>query len=175
MHNQAAIDKRAPMPSAPMRYDETGQVDWGSMWDSFCLLASDGGPPHRETLLEPDKVADGQSETYQSAQDEIIRGVRMVSQLTAVPDNPGWIRVTADSPEMAQWVCDAINEENVSCRVLDNFFFVPVSGTFTVKGEIKNVITAVAKTTHYWQEHLANEVKTALRLQRFIKKVWPWG
>ena len=43
----------------------------------------------------------------------------------------------------------------------DNYLLVPVGDYFTVKGEIKNVITTVAKTTHYWREHLPIDVKRA--------------
>lgn len=175
MLNTTTVDKRAPMPSAPMKYNENGQVDWGNMWDAFCVLAAEGGPPHRPTLLEPDKNSDIHSKAYQFAQAEIIRGIRLVSGLTAVPDNPGWIRVLCHSPEMAQWLSEAIVEENVASHALDNYIFVPVGDSFTLKGEIKNVITAVAKTAHYWEDHLANEVKQALRLQKFLKKLWPWG
>jgi sirohydrochlorin cobaltochelatase len=46
---------------------------------------------------------------------------------------------------------------------------VPVGDYFTLKGEIKNVITAVAKTTHYWQEHLSPEVKQTLAWQERLK------
>jgi len=35
----------------------------------------------------------------------------------------------------------------------------------TKEGEIKNVITAVAKTTHYWGEHVPVEVKQTFELQ----------
>ena len=42
----------APMASAPMKYDDDGSVAWGDMWDSYCVLALEGGPPHREVMLE---------------------------------------------------------------------------------------------------------------------------
>ena len=42
---------------------------------------------------------------------------------------------------------------------------LPVGEHFTVKGEIKNVITAVAKTTHYWIEHVPAEVKQTSEAQ----------
>src|SRR5207249_3055903 len=43
----------APMGSAPMRYTNNGQVAWDEMWTDFCDLALAGGPPHRDSLLEP--------------------------------------------------------------------------------------------------------------------------
>jgi sirohydrochlorin cobaltochelatase len=32
--------------------------------------------------------------------------------------------------------------------------YLPAGPNFTLKREIKNVITAVAKTVHYWRAHL---------------------
>lgn len=159
------IDKRAPMASAPMQYLADGAVDWGNMWDSFCVLAQEGGPPHRGTMLMPQKTPDVLSETYRFARSEIIRGIRAVSGLTAVPAEAGWIAVPCRSPGMARWLSDAIIEENVAARAEESILFVPVGDDYALKGEIKNVITAVAKTTHYWQEHLAVEVKQTLALQ----------
>jgi hypothetical protein len=42
---------------------------------------------------------------------------------------------------------------------------VRLASSFQTKGEIKNVITVIAviaKTWHYWQEHLQSEVKTVM-------------
>ena len=33
--------------------------------------------------------------------------------------------------------------------------YLPAGCRFTLDGEIKNVVTAVAKTYHYWTEHQA--------------------
>lgn len=43
-------------------------------------------------------------------------------------------------------------------------------GSYTVKGEIKNVITAVAKTTHYWRVHLPPEVQQSIALEQQIRQ-----
>jgi sirohydrochlorin cobaltochelatase len=142
------------MVSAPFRYRPDGSVDWGNMWDTFCVLARDGGPPHRASLLEAPLTADLQSPTFQRAAAEIIRGVEAVSDLAAFVAEPGWIGIRCDSPKMAQWLAESIVLENVQARHQDALLLVPVGEDFTVKYEIKNVITAVAKTTHYWREHL---------------------
>lgn len=165
------IDKKAPMASAPMRYAEDGSVDWGNMWDSFCALALEGGPPHRATRLEAPADPDPAAPGYQAAQAEIIRGIRAVSELEAAPAEPGWIAFGCHSPSMAQWVADAMLEENVAARAAGSSVLVPVGEHFAVKGEIKNVITAVAKTTHYWRDHLAPEVKQALVMQERLSAV----
>ena len=52
------LDKRAPMAAAPIKYQLDGSVDWGDMWDSFCVLAREGGPPHRGTMLQAQTDAD---------------------------------------------------------------------------------------------------------------------
>lgn len=57
-------DKRAPMASAPMQYRENGEVAWGEMWESFCALALDGGPPHRGELLTAQPLPETHSPTY---------------------------------------------------------------------------------------------------------------
>jgi sirohydrochlorin cobaltochelatase len=37
----------------------------------------------------------------------------------------------------------------------DAVLYLPAGCGFTLDGEIKNVVTAVAKTHHYWIEHQA--------------------
>jgi sirohydrochlorin cobaltochelatase len=164
-------DKRAPMASAPLKYLSDGSVDWGNMWDTFCVLALDGGPPHRGTMLCAQEEVDTQSEGYRFALNEIIRGIKLVSGLEAAPASLGWVRVQCVSVSMARWLAEAINEENVQAWAQDRQLFVPVGDYFSLKGEIKNVITAVAKTSHYWQEHLPAEVKQTLTAQIKIEQL----
>lgn len=167
-------DRRAPMAPAPMKYEDDGSVAWGEMWDSFCVLALDGGPPHRETLLRAAPGVDPASEGYRFAAAEIVRGVALVSGLSAAPAEAGWIGVTCHSAGMARWLAEAIVEENVEARAVDATLYLPCGDNFTVKGEIKNVITAVAKTTHYWREHLPVEVKQTLEFQARLGSVKQW-
>lgn len=164
-------DKRAPMASAPMKYREDGEVDWGNMWDTFCILALDGGPPHRDSMLEAQEDADPDSAGYQYATQEIMRGIHEVSQLHARLDQTGWLAISTESAAYAKWVAEAMCEENVRARSEGATLFVPVGEHFTLKGEIKNVITAVAKTTHYWIEHLPPDVKRTLALQAQLSQV----
>ena len=158
------------MASAPMKYREDGSVDWGNMWDSFCVLAQDGGPPHRATMLYAQEDADPRSPGYKAAAAEIIRGIRDVSGLHATPADPGWIAVHCHDAGMARWLCEAVNQENVQARADGPVLFVPAGEYFTTKGEIKNVITAMAKTTHYWWTHLPPEVKATLALQVRVER-----
>lgn len=167
-------DKAAPMASAPMQYRESGEVAWGEMWESFCALALEGGPPHRGELLKAQPVPDTHSPAYQHAVQEIVRGIQEVSGLSAAEACPGWIGVTCPSPAMAGWLAEAIVAEQVEACAEANLLLVPVSDYYTVKGEIKNVITAVAKTTHYWGEHLPAEVKQPLVLQARLAAIWHW-
>lgn len=167
-------DKAAPMASAPMQYRENGEVAWGEMWENFCALALEGGPPHRGERLKAQPVPDTHSPTYQLAVQEIVRGIQEVSGLSATEVRPGWIGVTCPSGAMAGWLAEAIGAEQVEAHAEANLLLVPVGDYYTVKGEIKNVITAVAKTTHYWGDHLPAEVKQTLALQAKLADFWRW-
>ncbi|NJM07457.1 hypothetical protein HC891_16655 [Candidatus Gracilibacteria bacterium] len=162
------IDKRAPMASAPLKYREDGEVDWGNMWDSFCALALDGGPPHRGTMLEVPTIVETEDEAYQRVVAEICRGIGEVSGLSANAAEPGWVAIQCQDVAMARWLSEAIVEENVRARYQGTILCVPAGASYTVKGEIKNVITAVAKTSHYWNEHLANEIKQTVAVQAHL-------
>jgi sirohydrochlorin cobaltochelatase len=167
-------DKAAPMASAPMQYRDNGEVAWGEMWENFCALALEGGPPHRGDLLKAQLVPDTHSPTYQQAVQEIVRGIREVSGLPAAEARPGWIGITCPSPAMAGWLAEAIVAEQVEAKAEAHLLLVPVGDYYTVKGEIKNVITAVAKTTHYWGEHLPPEVKQTLAIQAKLAGIGRW-
>jgi len=147
----------APMGTAPMRYTENRQVAWNKMWTSFCDLALAGGPPHRDTLLEPvspDEVK-MHPEAYERVLTEIERGLRLVTGLPIVrSEKAGWVGVKCADEEMALWLLRAIIVENVCVRREGTVLFLPVGPEFRMEKEIKNVITVVAKTHHYWQEHL---------------------
>lgn len=163
------VDPRAPMASAPMKYFPDGTVDWGNMWDSFCVLARDGGPPHRATTLYADESSDTTSQAYETVVAEIIKGIGAVSGLQAASATAGWIIVTCYSPAHARWLAESIELEHVQARSSGAQLFIPAGQHFTIKGEIKNVITAVAKTTHYWADHLPSDAKRALALQLQIE------
>lgn len=169
--NQRA-DPQAPMPAGPIIYREDGKIDWGHMWDSFCMLALDGGPPHRGRMLPAPQNPDVTDDRYWAAAGEIIRGIYEVSGFTAVPDAPGWLKMNCTSAAQARWLAEAIREENVAARHQEAWLYVPVGHTFRLQHEVKNVVTAVAKTTHYWQAHLAVEVKQTLLIQAWLKRLF---
>ena len=146
----------APMEAASLKYDSTGQVAWDEIWADFCDLALAGGPPHRGELLEPvspEAVAANRHE-YERVLAELERGIRLVTGLPVIRSQAlGWIGVACDSEEMALWLLRAIIVENISVRREGQLLFLPVGPDFRLEYEIKNVITAVAKTHHYWLEH----------------------
>lgn len=153
----------APMSAAPLVYDEDGRVAWDRVWggddpdNPFCELALAGGPPHRGTLLEPvsPEVVAADREGYARVVAELARGLHMVTGLPVVTESaPGWIGLVCESEEMALWLLRAIVVENVSVRREGCTLFLPAGPDFRVDGEIKNVVTAVAKTYHYWKEHV---------------------
>lgn len=152
----------APMGAADLKYDAEGRVTWDAMWQDFCDLALAGGPPHRGTLLEPvspDAVR-ANPDAYRAVIDEIARGLRLVTGLDVVTDAaPGWVGLVCESETMALWLLRAIVVENVSVRREENVLYLPAGPDFQLGGEIKNVITVVAKTHHYWTEHVRSGVR----------------
>ncbi|HET8840672.1 MAG TPA: hypothetical protein VFN35_04355 [Ktedonobacteraceae bacterium] len=146
----------APMGSAPLRYDAQGQVAWDQMWTDFCDLALAGGPPHRGTLLEPANPAEIAADLpgYERAVAEIERGLRLVSNLPILrSQHAGWVAIQCANEEMALWLLRAILVENVCARREGSTLFLPAGPSFQLEKEIKNVITVLAKTYHYWSEH----------------------
>jgi len=144
------------MGSAGLRYGKDGRVAWNEIWGSFCDLAMAGGPPHRGTLLQPATQAeiDLQLERYEEVVDELCRGVEMVTGLAAEPSPvPGWIRVDCPNTGMAGWLVRAITMENISAHADGMVLHLPAGPHFRLEKEIKNVVTSIAKTCHYWLGH----------------------
>ena len=154
-----------PMGSAGLKYAADGSVAWNEIWGSFCDLAMAGGPPHKGTLLEPGTPAaiDAQPDHYRKAVDEICRGITMVTELVAreAPE-PGWVRVTCFSEPMAAWLVRAIGTENVAVRADAMSLDLPAAPSFRLDKEIKNVITVIAKTCHYWMGHMPRSQRQAV-------------
>jgi sirohydrochlorin cobaltochelatase len=145
------------MGSASLRFDAKGKVAWDEIWTSFCDLALAGGPPHRGKLLEAVSASDATSDidAYQAVVAEIRRGIEMVTSLSTIESaSLGWVGVVCDDESMAVWLLRAIVVENVMVRREGNVLYLPAGPTFTIKREIKNIITSVAKTVHYWRAHL---------------------
>jgi sirohydrochlorin cobaltochelatase len=61
---------------------------------------------------------------------------------------------------MAAWLCATIILENVDARVKGSRLLVPAGPGFVLEDQVKSVITVVAKTHHYWQEHLESARET---------------
>lgn len=156
---QGSYETVAPtsMGTAGLKYDGDGNVAWDEIWTSFCDLALAGGPPHRGSLLEAVTAEEALAEPdqYRAVVREIERGIRMVTGLPLITSrNPGWVGVICESEEMAVWLMRAIIVENVMVRREGDILYLPAGPKFTVKREVKNVITAIAKTVHYWKAHL---------------------
>lgn len=146
--------KNAPMSSAPFVYDDAGRVAWNKMWNTFCYLAVEGGPPHRETkLVGRGNKNDTSQKLYTEAVSEIIRAYKLLIPCTVRHDSTGWIAITLHTPNMAKWFETIINEENVECRREGKTLFLPVNDDYTLEKEIKNVVTVMTKAYHYWRDH----------------------
>lgn len=164
---QASYESLEPVPmrSAGLKYDGDGNVAWDEIWSTFCDLAMAGGPPHKGTLLEPGTQAaiDAQPERYAAVAEEICRGVILASGLTAqLSPVPGWIRVGCFSETMAAWLLRAIVTENVAARSRGMTLDLPAAPHFRLEKEIKNVVTVIAKTCHYWMGHMPPDQRQAI-------------
>lgn len=152
-----------PMGAAALQYDDRGEVAWDEMWTGFCELALAGGAPHRGTLLEPvhEAAIAAKPEPYARVVAEIERGLTQVTGLPTVRSAvPGWVGLECTDDEMAIWLLRAIVVENVTVRREDRVLWFPAGPDFRIDREIKNVITVVAKTVHYWQDHIAGTVSS---------------
>ncbi len=153
------------MGSAGLKYAADGQVAWDEIWDTFCDLAMAGGPPHKGRLLEPGTRAAIEAEPgrHQTVVEEICRGVTLVTDLPAAESPvPGWIRVDCYSDVMAGWLLRAIVMENVAVRAEGRALDLPAAPDFCVEKEIKNVITVIAKTCHYYLGHMPRSQQRAI-------------
>jgi sirohydrochlorin cobaltochelatase len=164
---QDADDEVQPvsMGSAALQFDRDGQVAWDLMWGSFCDLAMAGGPPHKGKLLEPaaPAVIAQQTDQYATVVWEICRGIGLAADLSASPSTTlGWIRVFCSDETMAGWLLRAIVMENVAVKMLGTTIDLPASPLFRLEKEIKNVITVVAKTCHYWSGHIPDLQQRAI-------------
>jgi hypothetical protein len=147
------------MGSAGLKYDADGRVAWNQIWGSFCDLAMAGGPPHRGTLLQAAtaEAVSGNPEGQRRVVEEIQRGISLVTRLPVLPAAGSWVGVQCRSVGMAGWLVRAIVMENVQARHDAEILFLPAGPDFRLAREIKNVITAMAKTCHYWSDHMSAE------------------
>ena len=172
------------MGSAGLKYAADGTVAWDEIWGSFCDLAMAGGPPHKGALLGPGTRADVEAEParYEQVVAEICRGITMVTGLESGPSPmPGWVRVDTYSDGMAGWLLRAITMENVAVRLDGGALDLPAAPAVRIEKEIKNVITVIAKTTHYWMGHMprAQRIEIATLLTALanesplVQPCWP--
>jgi sirohydrochlorin cobaltochelatase len=174
------------MGSAPVKYGADGTVAWDEMWATFCDLAMAGGPPHKGMLLlpaTPDAI-EAAPDRYADVVDEICRGITMVTDLDArAATQAGWIRARCLSEGMAGWLLRAITMENVSVRLDGDKLYLPAGPAYRVEKEVKNVITATAKTCHYWTGHLWRSQRQAIadlfavmaQATPLVQPAWPGG
>ena len=124
-----------------------------------------GGPPHKGRLLGPglQSEIDAQFNRYDEVAEEICRGIRLATGLRSyVSPTVGWVCVTCLSDAMAEWLVRAIVMENVAVRRRGAILELPASPLFRLEKEIKNVITVIAKTCHYWLGHMPSDQQRAI-------------
>ncbi len=153
------------MGSAGLKFAPDGQVAWDEIWQTFCDLAMAGGPPHKGALLgpgDPSAIAARQS-AYDAVAEEICRGIWLAADLPAQLDShPGWVRVQCHNSTMADWLMRAIVMENVAARASGVMLYLPAAPHFRIEKELKNVVTVIAKTAHYWMGHMSRSQKTLI-------------
>ncbi len=157
------------MGSAGLKYGGDGKVAWNEVWGSFCDLAMAGGPPHKGNLLEPGshEEIDTQPDRYREIVREICRGLFLTTGLRAEQSvAEGWIRVECENRVSAEWLARAIAMENVAAYYEGTGVYLPAGPAYRVEKEIKNVITAISKTWHYWFDH------TWTSQQKIIEKLF---
>ena len=104
-------------------------------------------------ISEYDEVKASQ-EAYERVVAEIECGLQLVTGLPTVrSEKLGWVGLQCDDEETALWLLRAIVVENVCVRREGNVLYLPAGPNFNLEKEIKNVVTVVAKTRHYWTEH----------------------
>jgi sirohydrochlorin cobaltochelatase len=146
------------MGTAGVRYGTDGRIAWDQMWGSFCDLAMAGGPPHKGTLLEPASAGEiaAEAAAHDAVAAEICRGIMMVTDLDAERSpNAGWVRVQCPTTGMAAWLLRAIAMENIAVRAEGATLELPAGPSYRLHKEVKNVITVIAKTAHYWVGHMS--------------------
>lgn len=158
-----------PMRSAGLKLDAEGNVAWDEIWQSFCDLAMAGGPPHKGKWLAPGTAGEiaANPDQYDTVAAEICRGIWMAADLPAQADRSGWMRVHCHSVTMAGWLLRAIVMENVAARASGVMLYLPAAPHFRLEKEIKNVVTVIAKTAHYWMGHVSRSQK-ALMAELFV-------
>lgn len=150
--------RRSMMPQVDFAWLENGRPDWNTIWQSAGDLALFGGAPARSANTALRHVLDSRAlaEDF-DAVSEIRRGVFETTGLYAEPAaEDGWLAVTCESPKMAAWLAAAIILENVDARFDEERLLVPASPSFALTDEVKSVIVVVAKTHHYWLEHVGS-------------------
>ena len=122
-----------------------------------------GGPPHKTARYTVERI--GTIDAVQPLRvivdlQNIRRGITLATDLPADPSPiPGWVRVTCYGETMSGWLLRAITMENVAVRRDGLAIDLPAAPGFRLEKEIKNVITVIAKTSHYWLGHMPRTQK----------------
>jgi hypothetical protein len=140
-------------------------------------LGHGGGPPHRGTLLEPATEAEirGRSREIQVSwrtRSAVASAWCPTLRVDDAAPNPGWIDLFGPSTGMAGWMARAIVMENVSARAERQRRAASCGPRFRLEKEIKNVVTSVAKTAHYFVDHIWSGQQRAIA--ELFKKGLRW-
>lgn len=164
------------MGSAALLYDVNGKVKWGEIWTTFCHLALAGGPPHRGRFLGAVAAEEVQAapQQYEAVALELKRALQLCVELPLRSDSePGWIGLECDSEATAGWLVRAIIAENVMARHENAVLYVPAGPHFRIEKEMKNVVVCVAKSCHYFFDHLDPEKQMRVQAASLLRPPLP--
>jgi hypothetical protein len=116
-------------------------------------------------LLEPASAEDINADlvSYRRNAAEILRALTLVTGLqTEEAATPGRIGLHCPTVGMAGWLTRAIAMENILVRQEQKVLELPCGPAYRLHKEIKNVVTAVAKTCHYWTSHMPPEQQSSI-------------
>ena len=65
------------------------------------------------------------------------------------------VRLQCPTRGMAAWLLRAIVMENIAVRADGTTLELPAAPSYRLHKEVKNVITVIAKTAHYWVGHMS--------------------
>lgn len=163
--DELAPTQRSAVTAVDFAWLENGRPDWNAIWLSAGDLALFGGAPARSTSAALHHVIDTRvlAEDF-DAVGEVRHGIFETTGLYAEPADEGWLAVTCESTTMAAWLAAAIILENVDARFDEERLLVPASPSFALTDEVKSVVVVVAKTHHFWLEHVAGGVQAAAQV-----------
>ena len=144
----------AAMSSADFLYKDDAP-DWSAMWTGLASLPSTRPPPRERTHRCVTAAPATKASTTSPKRERHLRNHGLSGTLRTRLD-----RRDMGSRKLRAWRRNNLLE-NVEAKFDEERLIVPAHESFTLKNEVKSVITVLAKTHHYWQAHVAAQSAVA--------------